>query len=115
METDGEQQRYHARKILPWATEENSADGSYSQAQLYSLVSDIPSYSSFIPFCTHSTVLSSEWKPSDQPFDVDAELTVGFGGLEEKYISRVAGRPFETVTVGRLSSPTHRSPVLLPH
>jgi hypothetical protein len=26
-------------------------------------------------------------------------LKVGFGGLEERYISRVVGRPFESVTV----------------
>lgn len=123
IESDGETQKFHARKILP-----------YSQAQLYSLVSDVPSYSSFIPFCTSSRVLSGspsgsvgggagasagasagavagdgamndkergtrDWKPDDQPFDLDAELTVGFGGLEERYTSRVVGRPFESVTV----------------
>ncbi|GFZ52359.1 hypothetical protein JCM24511_10132 [Saitozyma sp. JCM 24511] len=99
VETEGEEQRFHARKILP-----------YTQAQLYTLVSDVPSYSAFIPFCTSSTVLNSapgpaphrtivdDWKPTDQPFDVEAELRVGFGGLEERYISRVVGRPFESVT-----------------
>ena len=30
---------------------------------------------------------------------MDAELRVGFGGLEERYISRVIGKPFESVTV----------------
>lgn len=70
----------------------------------------MPSYSSFIPFCTSSRVLDGigkddkkrgtrDWKPDDQPFDLDAELTVGFGGLEERYTSRVMGRPFESVTV----------------
>lgn len=85
----------------------------YSQSQLYSLVSDVPSYSSFIPFCTSSRVLqgigkddnkrgTKDWKPDDQPFDLDAELTVGFGGLEERYTSRVMGRPFESVTASHL-------------
>ncbi|KAK1923564.1 dehydrase and lipid transport-domain-containing protein [Papiliotrema laurentii] len=101
IETDGDEQRFHARKILP-----------YSQSQLYSLVSDVPSYSSFIPFCHSSTVLApvppgtsskqrripTDWKPNDEPFEVDAELRVGFGGLEERYISRVIGKPFESVT-----------------
>ncbi|WVW87000.1 hypothetical protein I302_109056 [Kwoniella bestiolae CBS 10118] len=110
IETDGEEQRFHARKILP-----------YSQAQLYSLVSDVPSYSSFIPFCNSSTVLSKphskssssssndsdgsiqkrqwkDWAPGSEPFEVLAELAVGFGGLEERYVSRVKGVPFESVT-----------------
>ncbi|WVF68449.1 hypothetical protein IAT40_003215 [Kwoniella sp. CBS 6097] len=117
IETDGEVQRFHARKILP-----------YSQTQLYSLVSDVPSYSSFIPFCNSSTVLSrpapspsssptttttstastmtgplkgkelANWTPGTKPFEVLAELAVGFGGLEERYVSKVVGKPFESVT-----------------
>ncbi|KAK6908522.1 hypothetical protein I203_102524 [Kwoniella mangroviensis CBS 8507] len=103
IETDGEEQRFHARKILP-----------YSQVQLYSLVSDVPSYSAFIPFCNSSAVLSKpspspsskdninrqwrDWAPGTEPFEVLAELAVGFGGLEERYISRVKGVPFESVT-----------------
>ncbi|WWC65773.1 uncharacterized protein I303_108395 [Kwoniella dejecticola CBS 10117] len=107
IEVDGEAQRFHARKILP-----------YSQTQLYSLVSDVPSYSSFIPFCNSSTVLPrpasnskstsssnasttrqwNDWTPGEEPFEVLAELAVGFGGLEERYISKVVGIPFESVT-----------------
>jgi len=94
----------------------------YSQAQLYSLVSDVPSYSSFIPFCNSSRVLagqpgaitggdkdrtgkrrSVDWSPDDKPFDLEAELKVGFGGLEEVYTSRVVGKPFESVTVSHPS------------
>ncbi|KAG7571502.1 hypothetical protein FFLO_00518 [Filobasidium floriforme] len=109
-----EKQVFHARKILP-----------YTQNQLYSLVSDIPSYSTFIPFCTTSQILSSNSSPSDpsyqssnasfQPseesqqqdlkamvqagleFDVKAELEVGFGAFVEKFVSRVEGRPGEMV------------------
>lgn len=29
---------------------------------------------------------------------MEAELRVGFGGLEEAYVSKVSGRPFESVT-----------------
>ena len=93
---DRDLQRFHSRKILP-----------YSQAQLYSIVANVPSYSSFIPFCTASTIVSrrdgskqeGKWESDDRPFDVDAELVVGFGGMEERFISRVEGRPFESVTV----------------
>ena len=80
---------------------------SYTQSQLYSLIADIPRYSSFIPFCTCSnvldpgskTIIEKAWRPDDQPFDVEAEMCVGFGGLDERFISRVTGRPFESVTV----------------
>ena len=102
----------------------------YTREQLYSLVSDVPSYSSFIPFCNASTVLApilpsssssstssgrnssrrrivaQDWKPDNQPFEVDAELRVGFDGLEEKYVSKVVGRPFESVTVSHLHHTT---------
>lgn len=59
----------------------------------------------FIPFCTESTVLTKDgrpnhaWKPGQDPFEVEAELAVGFGGLEERYISNVVGVPFERVSV----------------
>lgn len=77
---------------------------SYTPAQLYELVSDVPAYAGFIPFCTTSTVLDKagrarhDWTPGREPFEVDAELAVGFGGLEERYISRVVGTPFQSVS-----------------
>lgn len=81
------------------------ADDSYTPAQLYELVSDVPAYVTFIPFCTESTVLHADgrpnhaWKPGQAPFKVEAELAVGFGGLEERYVSNVVGVPFERVSV----------------
>lgn len=92
------------------------ADPRYTPAQLYELVSDVPAYVTFIPFCTESTVLTKDgrpnhaWKPGQDPFEVEAELAVGFGGLEERYISNVVGVPFERVSV----SPSAPSPLLLP-
>lgn len=83
---------------------EPSLTSSYSPAQLYELVSDVPAYANFIPFCTASTVLDAQgyptsWKPGPEPFTVHAELAVGFGGLEERYVSKVVGTPFERVSV----------------
>lgn len=49
--------------------------------------------------------METGWKPGDQPFNVEAEMCVGFGGLEETFISRVAGRPFESVTVSFTTFP----------
>ncbi len=102
----------HARRPAPPASPTSHprgpphrlADPRYSPAQLYELVSDVPAYVDFIPFCTASTVLDAQgyptsWKPGPEPFVVDAELAVGFGGLEERYVSKVVGTPFERVSV----------------
>jgi hypothetical protein len=35
-----------------------------------------------------------------RPFDVQAELEVGFGAFSERFTSRVEGMPFEMVKVG---------------
>lgn len=84
---------------------------SYSPAQMYELISDVPKYAGYIPFCTESTVLDKQgrpdmnWRvPHREPFAVNAELAVGFGGLEERYISQVVGTPFESVSVSTRSS-----------
>lgn len=86
-------------------------------------MSDVPAYSSFIPFCTSSIVLrpgdtksgsastfGSKWKPPEGgPFEVDAELRVGFGGFEEAYISRVKGVPYERVEASATEAPLFKS------
>jgi coenzyme Q-binding protein COQ10 len=79
----------------------------YTQEQLYNIVADVPSYSQFIPFCASSSVITSSTSATpaqrlptrQEPFDVEAELQVGFGNFSEKYTSRVQGIPFESVTV----------------
>jgi len=100
-------------------------------------VSDIPSYSTFIPFCTTSHILSSNasssspsyqssnasFQPSEESqqqdlkalvqagldFDVKAELEVGFGAFVERFVSRVEGRPGEMVKVR--GSEVHRGSI----
>lgn len=99
---------YRERKVLP-----------YSQQQLYSVIADIDSYSSFIPFLTSSKVLNGEsgkkskmWLDSD-PNDkgkvhrLQAELGVGFAGFAESYVSNVECRKWDQVTVSffRVSFP----------
>lgn len=96
-------QRYHERKIMP-----------YSRKQLYELVANVDSYHRFIPFCTGSTVLKSsrpDWKTNlgndgDPPVNLEAELKVGFLGVDESYVSKVECRPFESVqAVAATSTP----------
>jgi ribosome-associated toxin RatA of RatAB toxin-antitoxin module len=76
----------------------------YSQKELYNLVADVESYRHFLPFCHASKVLNASrpnWKsdPGDGPTELEAELRVGFLGLEESYVSRVLCNPYESVEV----------------
>ncbi|CAG9467478.1 unnamed protein product [Pedinophyceae sp. YPF-701] len=65
--------KYHERKLL-----------HYSPDQLYSVVSDVPKYSSFVPWCVGSKVVGNEGENV-----MLAELEVGFQMLSERYTSRV--------------------------
>ncbi|CAE6422490.1 unnamed protein product [Rhizoctonia solani] len=88
--------QFHTRKILP-----------YTQHQLYNLVSDVNSYHFFLPFCTNSRVLTpiplGGFK-TDEPYEVEAELEVGFMGMKESYVSLVRCRPWEMVQAVATSS-----------
>ncbi|KAK3327356.1 dehydrase and lipid transport-domain-containing protein [Cercophora scortea] len=88
-------QTIHARRTLP-----------YPPSQIYSLIANIDSYSSFLPHCASSTVTrwTSPPDPSHQHSDASpstnshhhnkrwparADLTVGWGPFTESYTSRV--------------------------
>ncbi|CAE6422180.1 unnamed protein product [Rhizoctonia solani] len=88
--------QFHTRKILP-----------YTQRQLYNLVADVNSYHFFLPFCTNSRVLTSPPPGgfnTDEPYEVQAELEVGFMGMKESYVSLVRCRPWEMVQAVAASS-----------
>ncbi|KAF9511489.1 hypothetical protein BS47DRAFT_1164446 [Hydnum rufescens UP504] len=78
------EQKYQVWRILP-----------YTQRQLYELVSDIESYPNFLPYCTASRVISKPTIPSEPLL---TELTIGFPGVEQKYLSHVYFKPYESVT-----------------
>ncbi|KAH8909116.1 hypothetical protein BR93DRAFT_926251 [Coniochaeta sp. PMI_546] len=60
----------------------------YPSDLLYAIISDISSYSSFLPFCTSSVVHA--WTPTTPPNPSLATLTVGWGPFAaESYTSRV--------------------------
>ncbi|KAF8076345.1 dehydrase and lipid transport-domain-containing protein [Lyophyllum atratum] len=104
--TDSETQTYHERKILP-----------YGQKELYEVVADVGSYHRFIPFCTGSRVVTPppRRQPHDigtipAPFDMEAELTVGFLSFQERYVSQVTCKPYESVqAVASSSTPLFKS------
>ncbi|KAI1284546.1 hypothetical protein F5Y07DRAFT_346919 [Xylaria sp. FL0933] len=64
----------------------------YNHIALYNLIADIDSYSAFLPYCSTSRVTA--WTAHKDPefgrhWPTRADLTAGWGGLEQTYTSRV--------------------------
>ncbi|KAI1754395.1 hypothetical protein F4782DRAFT_492308 [Xylaria castorea] len=64
----------------------------YNHAALYSIIANIDSYSAFLPYCSTSRVTA--WTAHEDPefgrrWPTRADLTAGWGGLEQTYTSRV--------------------------
>ena len=55
-----------------------------SSKQLFDIVIDVESYPLFLPWCTSSRIIE---KISNTNFN--AELSVGYKALDEKYVSRI--------------------------
>jgi coenzyme Q-binding protein COQ10 len=82
-----ELQSLSATRILP-----------YHSSSLYSLIADVDSYSSFVPYCVESKV--TQWSEPDkngQRWPSEADLKVGWGGYEEKFTSRLFCLPGSVV------------------
>ncbi|KAK6529095.1 hypothetical protein TWF694_004313 [Orbilia ellipsospora] len=60
---------------------------AYPPSKLFTLISDVNSYSSFVPFCISSTV--TERTPPPDSLPIKADLRVGWGGFDETFTSRV--------------------------
>ncbi|TDZ74224.1 Coenzyme Q-binding protein coq10 [Colletotrichum trifolii] len=70
----------------------------YASAQLYDVISDVDSYSSFVPYCAHSRV--AQWSAPDETgrkWPTQADLRVGWGGFEETFTSKLRCVPGESV------------------
>jgi len=61
----------------------------FTQKQLFDLVTNVENYPKFLPFATSSRVLSSR-VVSPTETEMEAELAIGFAGMEEKYTSVVS-------------------------
>ncbi|KAI9648670.1 Coenzyme Q-binding protein coq10, mitochondrial [Ciborinia camelliae] len=62
----------------------------YKSSSLYSLIADVDSYSSFVPYCTSSHV--TQWSTPDlngNKWPAEANLTVGWAGVEETFTSKL--------------------------
>jgi coenzyme Q-binding protein COQ10 len=82
-----ESQTITALRILP-----------YNSNSLYRLIADIDSYSEFIPYCTSSKVTKwSEPTSEGKRWPSEADLKVGWGGMDETFTSRLFCIPGEVV------------------
>jgi coenzyme Q-binding protein COQ10 len=82
-----ESQSLSATRILP-----------YKSSSLYTLIADVDSYSSFVPYCVESKV--TKWSEADkngQRWPSEADLKVGWGGYEEEFTSRLLCVPGSVV------------------
>lgn len=63
----------------------------YASHPIYAIISDVPSYSSFLPYCQSSSV--TRWSAPDAKYQrkwpSEAKLVVGFKGFTEEFTSRI--------------------------
>lgn len=74
-----EPQSLTATRILP-----------YKSTNIYKIISDVDSYSKFVPYCVNSKV--TKWSSPDadgKRWPSEADLKVGWGGYEETFTSRL--------------------------
>ncbi|KAH8731309.1 dehydrase and lipid transport-domain-containing protein [Phaeosphaeriaceae sp. PMI808] len=81
----------------------------YPSAPIYSIIADIPSYASFVPFCQRSDI--THWSAPDPIYSrcwpSEGSLTSGFGGVTESFTSRVYCVPGKYVeSVGGNTEPS---------
>ena len=71
----------------------------YPSAPIYSIIADVPSYASFLPYCQSSTI--THWSAPDavtgRRWPSIGILTSGFGNLTESFTSRVYCVPGKVV------------------
>jgi coenzyme Q-binding protein COQ10 len=62
----------------------------YNSNSLYTIIADVDSYSTFLPYCVSSRV--TKWSAPDSSnkrWPAEADLRVGWGGYEETFTSRL--------------------------
>jgi coenzyme Q-binding protein COQ10 len=62
----------------------------YKHTSVYTLIADVDSYSTFVPYCQQSRV--TKWSAADKNgkrWPSEADLKIGWGGYEETFTSRL--------------------------
>jgi coenzyme Q-binding protein COQ10 len=95
----------------------------YPASVVYDIISDVDSYSKFLPFCQDSKVTKTSQPAKDgKSYPEEAKLQVGFsGGISEEFTSRiyclpgriveaVSGNTNSTLPIGEVSHHNERPP-----
>ena len=78
----------------------NSIVLPFNAKQLYNIIIDVEAYPDFLPWCLSSRIVK---KYDENNFD--AELTVGYKAIDEKYISRIQAEHEKKVISKAISGP----------
>ncbi len=71
----------------------------YSPQEMFALVTDVPRYPEFLPWCDRSAVLA---KDAD---GMTAEVGIAFGGIHQSFTTRNTHHPPDSVDVKLLKGP----------
>lgn len=72
---------------------------SYSEKQMYELVSDVESYSEFVPFCSNSRI------DSHTPDEIRATLSFSRGGLYKSFTTLNRLQPHKMIEIHLINGP----------
>tara|TARA_B100000674_G_scaffold72295_1_gene49922 strand:+ start:361 stop:801 length:441 start_codon:yes stop_codon:yes gene_type:complete len=72
----------------------------FTTKQLYEIIIDVESYPEFLPWCSKCKIVSKLDKNN-----FDAELSVGYKSIDEKYTSRVKGIYLSSISSVAISGP----------
>ena len=71
----------------------------YSAKQMYSLVTDVPAYPQFLPWCSEAKIIATH--------EDGYTATVGFNlkGVKKSFTTRNVSQPYERITMSLVSGP----------
>ena len=74
----------------------------YSPQEMYGLVTDVPAYSQFLPWCDHSSILDSD------DAGMTAEVGISFSGVRQTFTTRNRHVPDRQVAITLVNGPFSR-------
>ncbi|MFM2274135.1 MAG: hypothetical protein RL211_7 [Pseudomonadota bacterium] len=74
----------------------------YSPQEMYGLVTDVPAYPQFLPWCDHASILDSD------DAGMTAEVGISFGGIRQTFTTRNRHVPDRQVVMTLVNGPFSR-------
>lgn len=74
----------------------------YDPAEMYALVTDVPAYPQFLPWCDHATVVHEDGQ------GMTAEVGIAFGGIRQVFTTRNLHTPPREVAMQLVDGPFSR-------